>query len=91
MNRSRLSIKINQYLIYRSIRIFPVVLVTGASGFLATHVIQQLQQRGYRVRGSVRSTENEEKNKVLLELVPDAEHKLELVEADLTKPETWEG
>ena len=34
----------------------PRVLVTGASGFVATHVIYQLQQqRQVRVRGTVRS------------------------------------
>lgn len=34
----------------------PAVLLTGASGFLAAHIGQQLLQRGYRVRGTVRST-----------------------------------
>ena len=33
------------------------VLVTGASGFLASHVIWQFLQRGYRVRGTVRDIE----------------------------------
>ncbi|GAA5899521.1 hypothetical protein JCM6882_001139 [Rhodosporidiobolus microsporus] len=32
-----------------------LVLLTGASGFLAAHVAQQLLQRGFRVRGTVRS------------------------------------
>ncbi|KAI1027589.1 hypothetical protein LB504_011694 [Fusarium proliferatum] len=32
-----------------------VVLVTGANGFIATHVVQNLLQRGYHVRGVVRS------------------------------------
>ncbi|GAA5840560.1 hypothetical protein JCM11251_007615 [Rhodosporidiobolus azoricus] len=31
------------------------VLLTGASGFLAAHIAQQLLQRGFRVRGTVRS------------------------------------
>lgn len=26
----------------------PLVLVTGASGYIATHVVQQLQEQGYR-------------------------------------------
>ncbi|CAH1782169.1 unnamed protein product, partial [Owenia fusiformis] len=67
------------------------VLVTGASGFIASHIIKQLQTSGYRVRGTVRSLENEAKIKPLKELCPDAEHQLELVEADLLKPETWES
>lgn len=33
----------------------PTVLLTGASGFLAAHVGQQLLERGYKVRGTVRS------------------------------------
>ncbi|WP_330183534.1 NAD-dependent epimerase/dehydratase family protein [Nocardia sp. NBC_01503] len=32
-----------------------LVLVTGASGYLAGHVIEELQGQGYRVRGTVRS------------------------------------
>ncbi|RDL36186.1 Uncharacterized protein BP5553_06798 [Venustampulla echinocandica] len=31
-----------------------VVLVTGASGFIATHIVDQLLLAGYRVRGTVR-------------------------------------
>lgn len=31
-----------------------VVLVTGATGFVASHVTRQLLQRGYKVRGTVR-------------------------------------
>lgn len=67
-----------------------VVLVTGAGGFIATHIVKQLQEEGYRVRGTVRSLEDEERVKKLKELCPDAKHELELVEADLTKPESWE-
>ena len=65
------------------------VLVTGASGFIATHVVQQLQRQGYKVRGTVRSKTNEKKVKPLLSLCPNAEHELELVEADLMKPDGW--
>ncbi|KAI4859912.1 aldehyde reductase [Hypoxylon rubiginosum] len=32
-----------------------LVVVTGANGFIATHILDQLLQRGYRVRGTVRS------------------------------------
>jgi nucleoside-diphosphate-sugar epimerase len=39
----------------------PLVLVTGASGYIATHVVQQLQQQGYRVRGTVSSLHNQTK------------------------------
>lgn len=68
-----------------------LVLVTGATGFIASHIIKQLQEQGYKVRGTVRSLQDEDKVKRLNELCPEAEHKLELVEADLTKPESWEA
>ena len=32
-----------------------LVLVTGASGFLAVHIVRELLARGFRVRGTVRS------------------------------------
>ncbi|EDV19858.1 putative uncharacterized oxidoreductase [Trichoplax sp. H2] len=66
-----------------------LVLVTGASGFIATHVVLQLQQQGYRVRGSVRSLTNEKKVKPLKELCPNAKFPLQLIEADLLVEETW--
>ena len=69
--------------------LFSGVLVTGASGFIATHIVQQLQQAGYKVRGTVRSLKNETKVKHLKNLCPDAEHALELVEADLMHQECW--
>ena len=68
----------------------PLVLVTGASGFLATHIVQQLLVKGQvRVRGTVRSLKNEEKVKPLQEMVPDVTYPLELVEADLMNEESW--
>ena len=33
-----------------------LVLVTGANGFIASHVADQLMQAGYRVRGTSRDT-----------------------------------
>jgi nucleoside-diphosphate-sugar epimerase len=71
--------------------LFAVVLVTGASGFIASHIIKQLQEQGYKVRGTVRSLQDEDKVKRLNELCPEAENKLDIVEADLTKPESWEA
>ncbi|XP_073255580.1 uncharacterized protein [Porites lutea] len=67
------------------------VLVTGASGYLAMHVVKQLVDSGeYIVRGTVRSLANETKVKPLKELSSENDkYPLELVEADLTKKETW--
>lgn len=69
----------------------PIVLVTGASGYLAAHIVKVLQDDGYKVRGTVRNLEDETKVKPLKELCADASHPLELVEADLLKEETWES
>uniref|UniRef100_A0A914Q0U9 3-beta hydroxysteroid dehydrogenase/isomerase domain-containing protein n=1 Tax=Panagrolaimus davidi TaxID=227884 RepID=A0A914Q0U9_9BILA len=64
------------------------VLVTGSSGFLAIHCVQQLLEAGYSVRGSVRSLSNAKKVQPLYDL-PFAKERLELVEADLENDETW--
>ena len=66
------------------------VLVTGASSYIATHIIQQLLTGGQvKVRGTVRSIKNEAKVKPLQDLVPDATYPLELVETDLLNEESW--
>ena len=68
----------------------PLVLVTGASGYIASHIVKQLLVRGdVRVRGTVRNLNNEKKVTPLLEMVPQAKHPLELVEAELTNAESW--
>jgi dihydroflavonol-4-reductase len=56
--------------------------VTGASGFLAAHVIRELLARGYRVRGTVRSLASPHKYDFLAAL-PGASDRLELVSAEL--------
>ncbi|XP_071498585.1 uncharacterized protein [Diadema antillarum] len=66
-----------------------MVLVTGSSGYIATHIVKQLLEAGYKVRGTVRSLSNSKKVTPLKELCPNAAHKLELVEADLVKDEGW--
>ncbi|XP_071545350.1 uncharacterized protein [Panulirus ornatus] len=67
-----------------------VILVTGASGYVGSHVTKLLLEEGHRVRGTVRSLENEAKIDSLKNLVPDAKFPLELVAADLTKDEGWD-
>ena len=68
----------------------PVALVTGASGFIASHIVQQLLKTGnVRVRGTVRSLKVEEKVVPLLGMVPDARYPLELVEAELLQEDCW--
>ncbi len=58
------------------------VLVTGASGFIASHIVAQLLSAGHRVRGTVRDPTKTSRHSHLTAL-PGAEERLELVGADL--------
>ncbi|CAF1032353.1 unnamed protein product, partial [Brachionus calyciflorus] len=66
-----------------------LILVTGASGYIATHIVKQLLELGYRVRGTVRSLKDDRKIQPLKNLVNNPKHELELVEADLLNKESW--
>lgn len=61
------------------------VCVTGANGFVASHLIDQLLAAGFRVRGTVRSVSDPQRTAHLRALATahSAEDHLELVEADL--------
>jgi len=59
-----------------------LICVTGASGFIGSHIIKILLQKGYRVRGVVRDLKKEEKYQHLKKF-PQKEGQLEFVEADL--------
>jgi len=61
------------------------VLVTGATGFVAGHCIQELLSHGYRVRGTVRDLRNAD----VAHLHDIAGGRLELVQADLTSDAGW--
>lgn len=66
-----------------------LILVTGASGYIATHIVKQLLEKGYRVRGTVRNLTDDKKVAPLRKLAGRSRFELELVEADLNKEETW--
>ncbi len=67
---------------------FTGVLVTGASGYVALHCVQQLLNAGYTVRGTVRSLTNAGKVGPLRKM-RGADERLELVVADLERPDDW--
>ncbi|CAJ0565964.1 unnamed protein product, partial [Mesorhabditis spiculigera] len=64
-----------------------VVLVTGASGYIASHCVKLLLNEGYTVRGTVRSLKNPKKVDPIKKL--DQDGQLELVEADLMDADSW--
>ncbi|MGY2875888.1 nucleoside-diphosphate-sugar epimerase [Marmoricola sp. URHA0025 HA25] len=61
------------------------VLVTGGSGFVASHLVQQLLRRGYAVRASVRDLARADKVQPLRRLAAGEPGSLELFEADLMR------
>ncbi len=66
------------------------VCVTGASGFIAAQLVADLLERGYSVRGTVRSLAKPEKYAYLTEL-PGAGDRLRLVEAELQSPGSYDA
>lgn len=62
------------------------VLLTGASGFIAKHILRELLERGYEVRASVRS---EARKGEIEALFPEAT--LEFALLDLTLDDGWEA
>ncbi|ETO08772.1 NAD-dependent epimerase/dehydratase [Reticulomyxa filosa] len=68
----------------------PLVLVTGASGFIAGHVVQQLCIKGYRVRGTVRKISKD--HQYIYDLSTDKNTRpIELFECDLSSDKNWDN
>ncbi len=66
------------------------VLVTGGSGFIGAHCIDQLLRAGYRVRTTVRSLERESHVRAMLEAAGDGHtEKLSFAVADLMSDAGW--
>jgi nucleoside-diphosphate-sugar epimerase len=66
-----------------------LVLVTGASGYIAGHCVRELLEHGYRVRGTVRSLADTRKTEHLRRMAAALDGSLELVEADLMADRGW--
>jgi dihydroflavonol-4-reductase len=65
------------------------VFVTGATGFIASHIVANLLAGGHRVRGTVRALKKPDVD--VLRRLPGASERLELVEADLTRAGSFDG
>ena len=65
------------------------VLVTGASGYLATHLIADLLRSGTSVRGTVRSRDSEPEVRAAVRRGGADDAGLELVLASLTEDDGW--
>jgi dihydroflavonol-4-reductase len=65
-------------------------LVTGATGFIALHVVDQLLKCGYFVRGIVGNVKEKKQIEPLINLAnKHLNGKLEITEADLLDPNSW--
>ena len=67
------------------------ILVTGATGYIASWIIKLLIDDGYTVRGSVRSKSNQSKIAHLEKIGNEGKGTLELFEADLLKPGSFDS
>lgn len=66
------------------------ILVTGGNGYLGSHVVFYLLQKGVSVKVSVHDISNEKSYQHLNKL-PNAEGRLEIVEAELTDKDIWKS
>src|SRR2546421_1252464 len=67
------------------------ILVTGASGYVATHTMLHLLAQGYRVRGTLRDPAQGDKIKATLAKFSDQADSIEFVRADLMQDDGWAG
>lgn len=68
-----------------------LVVVTGASGFIAQHCLLELLRAGYRVRGTVRNQARTVHLAHTLERLSNGRGHLEFVMADLEQDDGWDA
>jgi dihydroflavonol-4-reductase len=65
------------------------ILVTGASGFIGAHIMLELLNHGYRVRGSLRNLDHADHVRSVLAKHSDKTNDIEWVAANLTDAHCW--
>jgi len=66
------------------------ILVTGASGYIASWIVKYLLEEGHTVHGTVRNLKKKEKTEHLEKLSNESNGELKLYEADLMKEGSFE-
>lgn len=65
------------------------VLITGITGFIASHIAAKLLDKGYFIRGTVRDTDKAARIVTAMAAAGHDTSRLELVEADLSQDAGW--
>ena len=65
------------------------ILVTGATGYIASWIIKMLIEEGHTVHGTVRSLQKKEKYSHLSEIDKSGKGTLKLFEADLLEDDSF--
>ncbi|KAF5176626.1 Dihydroflavonol-4-reductase-like [Thalictrum thalictroides] len=67
------------------------VCVTGGAGYMASWLIMRLLKHGYSVRATIRSDPKFKEDTSHLISLPEAPHRLQIFDADLENPESYES
>jgi len=67
------------------------IFVTGVNGHIGNHIVKDLLEHGYHVKGSVRDLSDDNKTKHVLKHASDLglEERLELVQGDILDADNW--
>ena len=66
-----------------------MILVTGGSGYLALHILEQLSKEGHKLRTTVRDLNETLKIEAINRATKASKWPIEIILADLNEPETW--